>query len=146
MIWATTADIREYLGEDLPTDYPEAQLQRDIDAAVRTLRGKILRWPPIDETTQRAEDAEVRRDIVAAVGEVVRAKLEQRKTQAALGGLAEIVERGGRVKAGKLEVDGTASGGGAANGVGYGRETLLPWPAVEALASAGLIGGSVATW
>lgn len=145
MVWATVAEVRDYLGDRLPAapDVPDTEVDKAITKAVRTLSPKVLRLPALDDT-DRPEDPAIKADVVAAVGEVIDAHRDRAASEKQLGGMLGIVERGGRIKAGSLEVDGTVSGGGGSGG--YGREALLPIAAVEALQSAGMVGGSVPAW
>ncbi|MBP2331226.1 hypothetical protein JOF56_011611 [Kibdelosporangium banguiense] len=143
MIWATTAEVRDYLSDDdiLPADYDEATLQRDIDKAVRKMATQILRWPCLNED-DRPDDEKVRKDVIAAVAELIKYRREQAAAAEALGGAgtAEILKAGGSISAGKTSV----SGGKGAK-VGRYADTL-PCDTVEALEAAGMIGGSVPTW
>lgn len=141
MIWATTAEVREYLGDELPADYPEDKLTRDIEKAVRSMVPKVLRWP-VENEDERAEDEDTRVEVIAAVAELIKYRREQAATAAALPpASAEVLAAGGSITAGKVSV----SGGRGAK-VGRYAANTLPCETVDALLNAGMIGGSVATW
>lgn len=144
MIWATTAEVRDYLDEeDLPADYPEDKLQRDIDKAVRTLVPKVLRWPIVDDDTDRPAEEGTRNEVIAAVAELIKYRREQLAAAAALGGAgtAEVLAAGGSISAGKTSV----SGGRGAK-VGRYSSNRLPCETLDALLNADMIGGGVPTW
>jgi hypothetical protein len=141
MVWATVPEVREYLGDRLPSTVSDGEVEKAITRAVRTLAPKVLRIPVLGDT-DRPEDDDIAAHVVAAVGEIIAAHRDRDAASTQLGGMLGIVEQGGRIKAGSLEVDGTVTGGGG----GYGRESVLPWPAVEALQAAGMVGGGVSTW
>lgn len=142
MIWATPADIRAYLDDP---EGDEAVLQREIDAAVRTLGPKTLRLPLVDDT-DRVLDAEQRGHVVAAVGELIRARRARAAKQAATGGLLDIVEQGGSIASATLKVDGGARAGGSGVRDPYANDRVLPSAVLDAMLAAGLVGGSVPTW
>jgi hypothetical protein len=136
--WQAT---RDYLGDDLPGEYPEDSLVRDIDRAVRAMVPEVLRWPTMDDTAERAADEYVRDELIAAVAELLKYRHEQKAAAAALGGAgtAEILAAGGSISAGKTSVS-----GGRGTQIGRHAETL-PYETVQALSNAGMVGGSVAT-
>ncbi|ALG07667.1 hypothetical protein [Kibdelosporangium phytohabitans] len=143
MIWATPAEVREYLREELPADYPEEALSRDIDKAVRSMVPRVLRWPTVDDDTDRPADTQVRDYVIAAVAELIAFRRGQDAAAEELGGAgtAEVLAAGGSITAGKLSV----SGG---RGARVGRYTAdrLPQETIDALLAADMIGGSVSTW
>ncbi|ACU35587.1 hypothetical protein [Actinosynnema mirum] len=147
MIWATTPEVRAYAGADLPSSVGDAEVQRGIDRAVRSLEASVLRWPLLDDA-ERPADARVRADVVAAVAETLLARRKADAVAADLGGAGAtaVIAAGGTVSAGKLTVSGSRNGGSGA-GVAIGdagrRPPVEAW---EALAAAGMIGGSVASW
>lgn len=139
MIWATVEDVRAELGD---TAGDQDEIAREIRRAVRTLDAIAVRYPVLDDAG-RVLDPDRRADVVAAVAELIRYRRDRTKAKAATPGL-EIVERGGRIKSATLEVAGgtRSSGGGSV----VDRDTLVPLPVIEAMQSAGMIGGSVASW
>lgn len=149
MIWATVAEVKDYLqDDDVLSGVQDAALQRTIDRVSRTLGAKVIRWPILDEATDRAEDEEQRGHIVAAVAETVKASYEAKKLELSLGGegLVEVIAGGGTVSAGKLSVSGgSKSGGGSGARIGKSADPV-PVEAYDALRLAELIGGSVASW
>lgn len=148
LIWATVQDVRDYLGDDLPAapEVSDAVVQRHIDKITRALEATIIRWPEIDDTTERAADEAVRGHMVAAVAETVARRREDEQLDAALGGMSPILEAGGSVSTGKLTVSTVGRAGGSRGAAVGDRAVRLPIDAVEALSAAGLIGGGVASW
>lgn len=149
MIWATPGEVRAYLEEDdIPELVTDEQLLAVIEQCARTLTTKVIRWPVLDEETDRAEDAEQREHIVAAVAETVKARYQAKKLEQQLGGtgLVEVIAAGGSVTAGKLSVSGGSKSGGS-GGAKIGQSAdRLPVEAREALLAANLIGGSAPSW
>lgn len=149
MIWATPGEVRAYLEDgDIPETTTDEQLQATIDRCVRTLTTKVIRWPVLDEETDRAADEEQRGHIVAAVAETVKARYEAKTLESQLGGtgLTEVIAAGGSVTAGKLSVSGGSKSGGS-GGAKIGQSAnRLPIEAVEALLAADLVGGGGVTW
>jgi hypothetical protein len=146
MIWATVAEVREYLADGgIPAGTTDEQVQRAIDRAVRSLTTRVVWWPVLDDADERAEDEQQRADIIAAVGETVRARYAAAALETTVGGagLVELLAAGGSVTAGKLSVSGGSRGAGAAR-IGAGADTVPP-EALEALLAAGMVGGSVAS-
>jgi hypothetical protein len=156
MIWATVAEVRQWWTDQqdalgvawpaLPLTDPPVQML--VDSASRTLGAKIVRWPVLDEDTERAEDEAQRGHLVVAVGEVIRARREAAAAVDALGGggAAAVIAGGGSITASKLSVSGGSKQGGG-GGVRVGESALqVPIAAYDALMAAGLIGGSVASW
>lgn len=148
MIWATVAEVRAYPDVDIPTAVTDEQLQAVIDDCSDSLETRIIRWPVLDDATARAADEQQRRRIAAAVAETVKARYEAKRLSEQLGGdgLTEIIAAGGSVTAGKLSVSGGSKSGGS-GGAQIGRAApRVPLAAIEKLAAANLIGGSVASW
>ncbi|SER95163.1 hypothetical protein SAMN05216188_11849 [Lentzea xinjiangensis] len=149
MIWATVAEVRGYLDAgDIPAGTEDSAVQRMIDRCARTLGAKVLRWPVLDEETDRAADEEQRGHIVAAVAETVKARFEAQQLAQQLGGegLTEVIAAGGSVTAGKLSVSGGSKSGGS-GGAKIGRSAdRVPVEAIEALLAANLLGGGVPSW
>jgi hypothetical protein len=149
MIWATVAEVRNYLEPgDIPTGVDDAAVQRRIDRASRTLAAKVIRWPILDDTAERAENEAQRGHIVAAVAECVKAHYEAEALEESVGGsgMVEVIAGGGSITAGKLSVSGGSRGSGG-SGARIGRAAdRVPIEAYEALQLAELIGGSVASW
>lgn len=141
LIWATTAEVRAYLGPELP-NLPEADVERAITKAVNAIERIIVRWPTIDSETGRAFDAEVGKQMIAAVSETIKARRKAEAVEDGLGGLAPILAAGGSISTKTLSAS-TAGGRGAAIGE---NATRVPIDALDALVSAGLIGGSGRTW
>jgi hypothetical protein len=147
MIWATVAEIRTYRNAAVAADpgatWPElaaadAAVQTLIESAARRLAGMVIRWPVLDDE-DRAEDTVQRGHLVAAVAETIRGRLRASATDAALGGMSALIAAGGKIKADNLEITGAA-------GAVVGETRTIPVDALDALAAAGLIGGSVPTW
>lgn len=146
MIWATVAEVRAYPDVNIPEDVQDEQLQAVIDNCVDTLETHIIRWPVLDEETDRAADAQQRRRISGAVAEVVKARYEAKRLAQQLGGegLTEIIAAGGSVKAQSLAV---AGGSSTSRGAKIGQAAdRVPVPAIEKLLAANLIGGGAASW
>lgn len=146
MIWATTAEIRNYLGEDLPPDFGEAALTRALDKAVASIERIIIRWPVLDDAEEHAANADVRKNMITAVAETIKARRDNDALTASLGPLAPILVAGGSVATKTLSAStgGTSkSGGGAELGT---KAPRVPLDAIDALSAAGLIGGSGRTW
>lgn len=147
MIWATVAEVRNYLDDDdIPAGTEDAAVQKMIDRCVRTLDSKVIRLPVLDEDTDRAAEEAQRGHIVAAVAETVRARYAARALEQQLGGaeMVEIIAAGGSIKAQSLAI---AGGSSSSRGAKVGQAAdRLPIEAVEALLAANLIGGGVATW
>ncbi|MDQ3577549.1 MAG: hypothetical protein M3443_08090 [Actinomycetota bacterium] len=125
----------------------DAEVQGHIDRAVRRLVTTIIRWPVVDDTTDRADDTDIQGHVIAAVGEVISARRQADLAAVEVGGnaAAEIIAAGGSVKAGSLAVSGSSNGSGGGARLGS-RASVLPVEAVEALLAAGMVGGSVPTW
>ncbi|MFJ8815424.1 hypothetical protein [Amycolatopsis thermoflava] len=150
MIWATLSEVREYLGSDLPDQYPDSSLQRDIEKAVRTLAAKVIRQPALDDD-DRPEDPEVRANVVAAVAEQIRHRRKLDSDAAALdgalGGMADILRAGGSISTKTLSASGASrSGTSGASQRAIEVENRLSLDTIEALVAAGMLGGSVAAW
>lgn len=146
MIWATTTDVRDYLGERLPADFGEIALGRYVTKAVNAIERIIVRWPLVDATTDRALDSDVREQLVAAVAETIAARRKNEAVEESLGGLAPILAAGGSISTKTLSAStGTSSAGNTGAPLGD-RAPRVPLDALEALQAAGLIGGSVRTW
>ncbi|GLZ34893.1 hypothetical protein Lesp02_70800 [Lentzea sp. NBRC 105346] len=148
MIWATVAEVRDYLQDDdvIPTSTQDEAVQRMIDRVSRTLGSKVIRWPVLDSETDRASDEEQRKHIIAAIAETVKARYEAVALEQALGGAGnvEVIAGGGSITAGKLSVSGgSRSGSGAKIGKSADR---VPIEAYEAMQDADLIGGSSPSW
>jgi len=156
VIWATVAEVRGWWADQqaaLGVTWPalpaaDGPVQMLIDSAARTLGARVVWWPVLDEDTDRAADAVQRGHLVVAVGETIRARREAAQSVVALGGTgaAAIIAAGGTITASKLTVSGgsrSAGGGGAAVGE---QAVRIPAAAWDALAEAGLIGGSVPSW
>lgn len=145
MIWATVAEVRDYLRTgDIPTGESDELVQREIDKAVRSLTTKVVWWPELDDADEHVADVEQRAHVVAAVAETVKARYESRALETAVGGagLVRLLDRGGSITAGKLAVSGGSRSGGSAPV----REDTVPPAAVEALLAAGMVGGSAPSW
>lgn len=138
MIWATPDELRAQL-DDIPAD--DTAAQQLIDRAVRSLTRIIVRWPALDDT-DRAADETVRADTLAAVAETVRHQRLQDDATNQLGGLGGVIAAGGQIDTATLRVSG---GTGSRAGLGD-TAPRLPLAAIDALASANLIGGSVPAW
>ncbi|WP_439377489.1 hypothetical protein [Amycolatopsis lexingtonensis] len=146
LIWATTAEIRAYPDSGIPTDMNETALEQLIAKAVRALERVIIRWPTVDSETGRAFDAGVAADMITAVAETIKARRKADAVEASLGGLAPILADGGSISTKTLSASTTGrSGGGGGSRIGE-NATRVPLDAVDALVSAGLIGGSLRTW
>ena len=148
MIWATVAEVRAYPDVDIPATVTDEQLQMVIDDCSDSLETRIIRWPVLDDETARAADEQQRRWITAAVAETVKARYEAKRLAQHLGGegITEIIAAGGSITAGKLSVSGGSKSGGG-GGAQIGRAApRVPLAAVEKLAAANLIGGSVPSW
>lgn len=155
MIWATVAEVREWWADQQtayavtwsPLPVEDTGVQTLIDSATRTLDRKAIRYPLLDEATDRAVDEKVRANVMAAVAETIAAgrktKAEAAALDASLPGMADIVRAGGSVTAGSLSVTGARTASGNATASTAGR---VPIEAYEALAAAGMIGGSVPAW
>jgi hypothetical protein len=147
MIWATVGEVRNYLDDsEIPEGVSDEQLQAMIDRCARTLTTKVIRWPVLDEGTQRAEDVEQRGHIVAAVAECVKARYAAKTLAQQLGGdaVVELIAAGGSVKAQSLAVAGGSSNTRGAK-IGQAADRV-PIEAIEALLAANLIGGGGVTW
>jgi hypothetical protein len=146
LIWATTVEIRAYPDSGIPDDMNEATLEQLIAKAVRALERVIIRWPTVDSDAGRAFDAGVRADMIAAVAETIKARRKAEAMEDGLGGLAPILADGGSISTKTLSASTTGrSGGGGGARIGE-NATRVPLDAIDALQSAGLIGGSVRTW
>ncbi|MEA5367716.1 hypothetical protein VA596_49855 [Amycolatopsis sp., V23-08] len=146
LIWATTAEVRAYPDSGIPADMTEPALELAITKAVRALERVIIRWPTVDSETGRAFDDGVRADMIAAVAETIKARRKAEAVEAGLGGLAPILADGGSISTKTLSAS-TAGRSGSGGGARIGENaTRVPLDAVDALQSAGLIGGSVRTW
>jgi hypothetical protein len=143
MIWATVAEVRAHPDVDIPEGVTDEQLQARINQCVRKLIPKILRWPVLDDETDRAADEEQRGHIAAAVAELVRAHYETKRVKDELGGTgaARVIASGGEVAAGKLRVRGGSTGVDLDE-----NSNVLPAAVVDALLCADLIGGGVPSW
>lgn len=147
MIWATPGEVRTYLDDDeIPENTSDEKLQAMIDRCARTLGAKVIRWPVLDDDTDRAADEQQRKDIVAAVAEVVKARYAAKSLEQQLGGeaIVEVIASGGSIKAQSLAVAGGSSNSRGAK-IGQAADRV-PLPAIEALLAANLIGGGVPTW
>ncbi|WP_410652120.1 hypothetical protein [Amycolatopsis sp. cmx-4-54] len=146
LIWATPAEVRAYPGSGIPADMTDDVLGQYITKAVRALERVIIRWPTVDSETGRAFDAEVRTEMIAAVAETIKARRKAEAVEDSLGGLAPILAAGGTISTKTLSAStGTSSAGATGAAIGE-RATRVPIDAIDALQSAGLIGGSARTW
>ncbi|WP_285610551.1 hypothetical protein [Actinokineospora globicatena] len=147
MIWATVAEVRTYLSDTtLLAGVDDAAVGRHVDRAVRSLVPLVLRWPELDEETDRPAEEDARASVVAAVAETIRVRREADQATVALGGpgAVEVIAAGGGISAGTLTVSGGSRTGGGAR-IGQ-RAQAVPIAAVDALLAAGMVGGSVPTW
>ncbi|WP_018682176.1 hypothetical protein [Actinokineospora enzanensis] len=142
MIWATVDEVRGYRPALPLSGLDDAELGGLIASAVRALVPYVIRWPVVDTDTDRPADDTVRADVVAAVAELVRDRRAATLAETELGGTgaAAVIAAGGSVTAGSLTVSG---GRGARVG---STDRPVPRAALDALCSAGMVGGSVPTW
>jgi hypothetical protein len=146
LIWATATEVRAYPDSGIPADMAEFALDQLITKAVRAIERVIIRWPTVDSDTGRAFGEDVRADMIAAVAETIKARRKAEAVEDGLGGLAPILADGGSISTKTLSASTTGrsgSGGGARIGE---NATRVPLDALDALVSAGLVGGSARTW
>lgn len=142
-VYATVTEVRTSLGSRLPPApvVTDAAVQEWIGRATDAIEAAFLYWPKLGED-ERPSDPEQARWLITAVASIVHALYRSEGPNATLSpDLQDIINRGGRVKAGKLEVQG-ASGGQVTGGL---HPTGLTAGAAQALWRAGLR-GPVRSW
>lgn len=143
-VYATVLEVRTALGSRLPTDpvVSDAAVTEWIARATDAI-DCALTYRPLIGDDDRPSDEEQKRWLIVAVADIVHALYRTEGPAATLSpDLQAIIAAGGRVKAGKLEVQG-ASGGQATGGL---HPTGLTRGAARALWRAGLYGGPVTSW
>lgn len=138
MIWATLDEVTARWEPGWPPlpDNPVI-VQARIDTARRALRQRVIRWPRLDDTTDRPADDEVRAAVVEAIVQTVRGILLVEQTDGATAGATQILAAGGSISADNLSISG---------GRGARVDETAMCQAEDALLDACMIGGAVPTW